>query len=238
MLIDAMIVHEFMVGALFLAKEQGYVWDKADIDDIRLKRIVDTWGGKKELSLYPNIDAALSDFRQKLQAKRNKLDEALTLDVQEIKINTLAVTVTIPLGNGKEVQFLASGTIPDESTPDDKKYYYGKLFASAFQGVNEFKKNPPPQLNPAQTYTATGDTATGTFEFHTIEMESKAGKRYFNVKGDAFPIHGVPIYHEVLAKAGIASENLKEINTVIGIATYVKNAKGEAHKVVHLQVNS
>lgn len=230
---------EFMVSALAIAKEQGFVWSSiTDAHDEHLARIYKKWGGDSELAKFETVETALINFRETLIKGKNSRDEKMREEVRDIKIDTISCKISIPVGGGRIVDFGAAAKIPEDSTPDEKRYFYGKLFQACFQGLMEMKQNPPPQLNPQTQYTHTGDAATAQFSFHTIEMEVSKGKYLFSVKGDDFPLHGIPVYNEVLAKAGIRVQDLKEgANSFLGVATYVKNEKQQAHKVVHLQVN-
>lgn len=236
MVIDPMVKEQFYIGALAIAKEQGMVWaDLIDHHDDYLNRLVEKWGGQKELARYESIDKALIDFRNKLIAGKNKLEERFKAEERQISIDRISVTLHVPIGMDRTVDFTASGAIPVPSTSDELKYFHARLFQAAFQGWAEFKANPPAQLLPNKpAYQNTDDTVVKQFEFHSIVVEIRKGERYYKVKGDEFSKYGVIVYPEVLARAGIQPDKIEDEAFLVGTAAYVLKPDGTPQKVVQI----
>lgn len=231
-----MVKDEFLRGALSIAKEQGMVWaELTDHKDDYLGRLVQKWGGDKELVTFKSNDEALIDFRNKLIAGKNKLDERFKTETRQIEIDRLEVTLHVPIGMDRTVDFTASGRIPVPATTDELKYFHARLFQAAFQGWAEFKANPPAQLLPNKpAYQQTDDSVVKQFEFTSIIVETRKGERYYKIKGDEFPKFGVIVYPEVLSRAGIRADLIDNEAFITGSAAYVCKEDGSPQKVVQI----
>lgn len=224
---------------LIAAKQEGFLLqDEADLHNNRLLSLYKEWGGDgwakefKPMTGAFNADEAAQNFLGFLKAKNGEF--AKKMEKRELKVTSISVTLSVPLGEKGLINYAMTAEPPPDSDKDELQDAFQWLLHEVINGYQQ-QLDRPLQLPRKKGYQSqSGDTAN-YFEFTSIVSKSEGGKRGFFVKGAPFVKWGVRVFPNILSAAGIDPETIDGEKWIAGKAIYTKKANGDPDLVVSIE---
>lgn len=126
----------------------------------------------------------------------------------------------------------------DLTDPHQKRAAFTKLY----QSIDEVHKHYAAELLPKvpnskpQQETSSGSDGYVEFECSRLVVETKDGKAYYKVRGGQFTAHGVRVWDEVLAKAGLKDIPIAGLD-LTGWTAKAQRKDGKVQRIVSLKKN-